>query len=357
MARLPKTNAPADRVDARFTFIDVFAGIGGMRIAFEAAGGQCLAAIEWDRWAQETYQANFGHSPHGDIRDLRADEIAKHDVLVAGFPCQPFSIAGVSKKNALSRPHGFDDKSQGTLFFEIIRLLNYHQPKAVVLENVGNLVRHNGGRTFETIIDHLKAAGYATVAQLESARPYVPQSRTRVLIVGLRDGQRFAFPAPPKSRPTIAPLLDSSVDPKYTLSDKLWGYLQTYKVKHAALGNGFGFGLLDPATDTTARTLSARYYKDGSEILIKQPGRNPRRLTPTECKRLMGFPDWFRIVVSDAQAYRQFGNSVVVPLIERVAKALVPYLDSDNRRPEHEEVVQAKIARVVRRTRSKVSVA
>ncbi|MCL4242946.1 MAG: DNA (cytosine-5-)-methyltransferase [Dehalococcoidia bacterium] len=311
----------------KFTFIDLFAGIGGMRIGFEEAGGRSVFSSEWDRWAQATYELNFGEKPRGDIRKVNEHTIPDHDVLVAGFPCQPFSIAGVSKKNALDRPHGFLDETQGTLFFDIERILRAKKPRAVVLENVRNLISHDKGRTFETIRRHLRAAGYLENWQLVSARPFVPQSRTRIFIVALRAGPKFVFPPTLTHEdryPVLADVLDTEVPKKYTLTDHLWAYLQRYAEKHRAAGNGFGFGLSSP--DGIARTLSARYYKDGSEILIHQEGRNPRRLTPEECRRLMKFPDWFKIEVSDTQAYKQFGNSVVVPVVQRIAEALVPYL-------------------------------
>ncbi len=315
--------------EQRFTFIDLFAGIGGMRIGFEEAGGRCVFSSEWDRWAQVTYQANFGEVPKGDIRLIGEEEIPNHDVLLAGFPCQPFSIAGVSKKRALSRPHGFEDETQGTLFFEIERILRAKRPRAVVLENVRNLISHDRGRTFEVIRRHLAGAGYVVSWQIVSARPFVPQSRVRLFVVGLKGGPRFLFPStlsPSRRYPVMADVLEKEEVPeKYTLSADLWAYLQGYRDRHRGKGNGFGFGLAYP--DGIARTLSARYYKDGSEILIPQENRPPRRLTPQECRRLMGFPDWFQIPVSDAQAYRQFGNSVVVPVVTEIARALVPYLE------------------------------
>ncbi len=312
----------------RFTFIDLFAGIGGMRIAFEEAGGRCVFSSEWDRWAQVTYRANFGETPRGDIRAIDAAEIPAHDVLVAGFPCQPFSIAGVSKKLALGRPHGFEDETQGTLFFEIERVLRHRKPRAVVLENVRHLLNHDRGRTFDVIRRHLTALGYVLSWQLVSARPFVPQSRVRLFIVGLRGGPKFQFPsslAPVGRYPVLGDILEpGEVPEKYTLSEHLWAYLQAYASKHRSRGNGFGYGLVDP--EGIGRTLSARYHKDGSEILVPQEGKPPRRLTPLECRRLMGFPEWFIIPVSDTQAYRQFGNSVVVPVVTEIARALVPYL-------------------------------
>lgn len=315
-----------------FKFIDLFAGIGGFRLAFEKAGGECVFSSEWDRFCQITYEANFGEKPAGDITKIDEHDIPDHDVLVAGFPCQPFSIAGVSKKNSLGRHHGFRDETQGTLFFDIARILEAKQPDAFLLENVKNLRNHDRGRTFNIIMRTLEELGYSVTSKVLDARHYVPQHRERIFIVGYRRDLypdiNFVFPEPPDDTPRVANILESEVDPKYTLSDHLWQYLQNYKQKHQQKGNGFGFGLIDPETDTTTRTLSARYHKDGSEILIKQNGRNPRRLTPRECAALMGFPKEFVIPpsLSDTQAYRQFGNSVVVPLAEKIAEAMVRHL-------------------------------
>lgn len=311
------------------TFIDLFAGIGGVRSAFENAGAECVFSSEWDRFAQQTYAANFAETPLGDICTIDAADIPDHDILLAGFPCQPFSIAGVSKKNSLGHAHGFDDQRQGNLFFEIARILESKRPPALLLENVRNLKTHDRGRTFKVIQSELQRLGYRLHHQLLDAQGHVPQHRKRIFIVGFhRDAWPdlgFTFPAPPPHGPRIADILEPQVDEKYTLSDHLWGYLQAYAEKHRRRGNGFGFGLVDPARDRITRTLSARYHKDGSEILIKQEGRNPRRLTPRECARLMGFPDDFVIPVSDTQAYRQFGNSVVVPLVEDVARAMLAW--------------------------------
>jgi DNA (cytosine-5)-methyltransferase 1 len=314
---------------ASFQFIDLFAGIGGTRLAFEKAGGQCVFSSEWDKHSQITYAANHGEKPAGDIHQIESSDIPDHNVLVAGFPCQPFSIAGVSKKLSLGRKHGFDDERQGNLFFEIARILNDKRPEAFLLENVKNLRSHDKGKTFQIISTILDDLNYDTYIRVIDAKYYVPQHRERIFIVGfdraLYSGIEFQFPEPPISEkmPRIADILETSVDSKYTLTDHLWQYLQAYKEKHQRLGNGFGFGLFDPETDFETRTLSARYHKDGSEILIKQPGKNPRRLTPRECARLMGFDDSFKIVVSDTQAYRQFGNSVVVPVVADVAHEIV----------------------------------
>ena len=309
--------------DADFTFIDLFAGIGGMRLAYESAGGHCVYSNEWNKYSQQTYFANFGEQPEGDITKVDENAIPDHDVLVAGFPCQPFSIAGVSKKQSLGRATGFEDKTQGTLFFDICRILKAKRPKAFMLENVKNLCSHDRGRTFKVITESLDELDYEVFYQVLDGQNFVPQHRERILIVGFDrkrygKGIKFDFnitPADPK--PVMRDILETEVDDKYTLSDKLWDYLQGYAAKHKAAGNGFGYGIADP--DGVSRTLSARYHKDGSEILIAQGGKNPRRLTPRECARLQGFPEDFKIPVSDTQAYRQFGNSVVVPLMANVA--------------------------------------
>ena len=316
---------------AKFSFIDLFAGIGGMRIAFEAAGGRCVYSNEWNKYSQKTYFANFGEIPEGDITKVDAKAIPDHDILVAGFPCQPFSIAGVSKKQSLGRATGFEDKTQGTLFFDVCRILKEKRPKAFLLENVKNLCSHDRGRTFKVICESLTELGYAFFYKILDGQNFVPQHRERILIVGFdkeRYGENIDFtfditPADPK--PLMQDILETDVDKKYTLTDKLWNYLQDYAAKHKAAGNGFGYGIAAP--DGISRTLSARYYKDGSEILIAQEGMNPRRLTPRECARLQGFPDSFKIPVSDTQAYRQFGNSVVVPLMTNVAALIVNKLN------------------------------
>ncbi len=317
----------SDSGSAAFTFIDLFAGIGGMRIAYERAGGHCVYSNEWNKYSQQTYFANFGEQPDGDITSVDENSIPDHDILVAGFPCQPFSIAGVSKKQSLGRATGFEDKTQGTLFFDICRILKTKRPKAFMLENVKNLKSHDRGRTFKVITEALEELDYEVFHAVLDGQNYVPQHRERILIVGFdrkrygRDlGFRFNI-TPVEPRPIMKDILEPDVDAKYTLTDKLWTYLQNYAAKHRAAGNGFGYGIADP--DCVSRTLSARYYKDGSEILIEQDGKNPRRLTPRECARLQGFPDDFVIPVSDTQAYKQFGNSVVVPLMTNVAQLVV----------------------------------
>jgi DNA (cytosine-5)-methyltransferase 1 len=339
---------------ANFRFIDLFAGIGGMRRGFESIGGKCVFTSEWDRYAQATYRANFecDHELAGDIREIDAAAIPEHDVLLAGFPCQPFSIAGVSKKNALGRRHGFECETQGTLFFEVERIIDAHRPKAFLLENVKNLLSHDRGRTFAVIKRTLEdKLDYKIHCRIIDGKSFVPQHRERIFIVGFRDKNNFDFETLELPDPINGPRLDTILHPengteaedmpyvdnkgqvnqKYILTDHLWKYLQDYAKKHKAKGNGFGYGLVTP--DATARTLSARYYKDGSEILVDRGGkRNPRRLTPRECARLMGFEvtngAHFSIPVSDTQAYKQFGNSVVVPAVKAVATHMAPWIET-----------------------------
>ena len=334
-SRRPQRARPA------FRFIDLFAGIGGLRIGFEGIGGKCVFTSEWDKYARETYARNFpedeDHIFAGDIREFTRDDttldtIPEHDVLLAGFPCQPFSIAGVSKKNALGRKHGFLDETQGTLFFDVAQIIKRHRPKAFLLENVKNLQRHDKGRTFATIMKVLREElGYHVKTKVISAEPWVPQKRERIFIVGFLEGNEFTFDdlkTPEAPWPKLGTILEpeNTVPEKYTLSPKLWQYLQDYKAKHNAKGNGFGFGLFGP--DDVTRTLSARYYKDGSEILVDQGARDrPRRLMPVECARIMGFEKgnrFWSIPVSDTQAYKQFGNAVVVPVVEAIAELMEP---------------------------------
>jgi len=333
--------------NADFKFIDLFAGIGGIRLAFEAIGGECVFTSEWDSYAQRTYMANFGgqHPINGDITQIAAADIPDHDVLLGGFPCQPFSIAGVSKKNALGRAHGFADETQGTLFFDVARIIAAKRPKAFMLENVKNLQSHDKGRTFDVILRTLRdELGYQVFYKVIDGAHFVPQHRERIIIVGFREPVDFDWgmvDLPEKGTHTLGEVIhrkagEPRLEPdgssyydhakhkvldKYTLTDHLWLYLQNYKKKHAAAGNGFGFGLVTP--ESVTRTLSARYYKDGSEILFSQgANRNPRRLTPRECARLMGFPDSFKIPVSDTQAYRLFSEAAVVPMVQAVGKLI-----------------------------------
>ena len=320
----------------QFTFIDLFAGIGGMRLAFENAGGKCVFSSEWNKYANQTYHANFGEEPEGDITKIKAAEIPDHDILVGGFPCQPFSIAGVSKKRSLTRPDGFADETQGTLFFDIVRILKEKSPRAFLLENVKNLASHDGGRTFKTILRALRRhLNYDIHFKVIDASAVVPQHRERVFIVGFKKPMNFRFPKILETRPNLNEILGKKPDRKYTLTDGVWNALQRHAKRSKERGNGFGYGMVDPSTDPekVTRTLSARYYKDGSEILIKQKrNKNPRRLTPRECARLMGFPDTFKIVVSDTQAYRQFGNALVVPLVTEIAKAVVKCMKENKKR-------------------------
>lgn len=322
-----KKKKQKDREKPMFTFIDLFAGIGGIRLAFEQVGGKCVYSSEWDKYCQQTYYANFGEKPDGDITKVDAKDIPEHDILVAGFPCQPFSIAGVSKKVSMGRKTGFEDKTQGTLFFDVCRILKEKRPKAFMLENVKNLKSHDKGRTFKIIEESLAELKYKVFYDILDGQNYVPQHRERIIIVGFDmkrygDDVNFNFDiTSTKPKQVMRDILEKEVDDKYTLSDKLWTYLQNYSAKHKAVGNGFGYGIAP--LDGISRTLSARYYKDGSEILIAQNRKNPRRLTPRECARLQGFPETFIIPVSDTQAYKQFGNSVVVPLIADVAKLII----------------------------------
>lgn len=337
--------------DADFTFIDLFAGIGGIRMGFEKNGGHCLFTSEWDKYSVQTYCENFGtdHPIVGDITKVDVNDIPEHDVLLAGFPCQPFSIAGVSKKNSLGRAHGFECKTQGTLFFDVARVIKEKQPKAFLLENVKNLMSHDKGKTFQVIKETLEdELGYKIYTKIIDAKGFVPQHRERIYIVGFRDDTDFswdAFRAKNKDAKTMANILhpqdgsensekstlrnyivgkQGKINGKYILSDKLWRYLYDYAAKHKAKGNGFGYGLVTKSS--TSRTLSARYYKDGSEILISRGKGNPRRLTPRECARLMGYPDNFKIPVSDTQSYKQFGNSVVMPVIKEIARIMKPHI-------------------------------
>jgi len=322
-----KIDVPFPKIkNPKFTFVDLFAGIGGMRLAYQNLGGECVFTSEWDKFSQKTYEINFGEKPKGDITKINEKDIPDHDILLAGFPCQPFSIAGVSKKNALGRSHGFLDETQGTLFFDIARIIKHKRPKAFMLENVKNLVSHDKGNTFRVITETLKELDYTIYYKVLDGKYYVPQHRERIIIVGFNktyfnEMNSFEFPEMKNANFAIKDILETNVNNKYTLSDKLWNYLQNYAAKHKAKGNGFGFGMTDLAG--ISRTLSARYYKDGAEILIPQKDNPPRRLTPRECARLQGFPDNFIIPVSDNQAYKQFGNSVVMPLIQAVGKNIV----------------------------------
>jgi DNA (cytosine-5)-methyltransferase 1 len=329
--REPSAAAPIRAAGMPFGFIDLFAGIGGMRLGLERLGGRCLFSCEWDRWCKKTYVRWFGEEPVGDITQIRPEEIRDHDLLAAGFPCQPFSIAGVSKKNSLGRAHGFHDVAQGNLFFNLASIIKSKRPPAILLENVKNLQSHDKGRTWQVIRSTLEDLEYRIFTRVVDAAAWVPQHRERIFIVGFDkrifgENPPFEFPPTPVGpAPVLRSILESDVDSRYTLSDHLWKYLQDYARRHQERGNGFGFGLADLGGIT--RTLSARYFKDGSEILIPQARKAPRRLTPREAARLMGFPDSLPIEVSDTQAYKQFGNAVVPSVVEAVGAQIVRVLD------------------------------
>lgn len=321
----------------KFNFIDLFAGMGGFRLAMQAQGGKCVFSSEWNIYSQKTYFANFGEMPFGDItkESTKSYIPESFDVLCAGFPCQPFSIAGVSKKKSLGRETGFKDKTQGTLFFDVADIISRHRPKAFYLENVKNLTSHDKGNTFRIMLETLEELDYSVHYQVMDGQTYVPQHRERIMIVGFDKrvfygNEQFDFPEQSPATMTVKDILDPNIDEKYTLSDKLWTYLQNYAEKHRSKGNGFGYGLVD--LNGITRTLSARYYKDGSEILIPQEGgKNPRKLSPRECARLMGYPDEYILsAVSDVQAYRQCGNSVVVPLITAVSEQIIKTVFNPN---------------------------
>jgi DNA (cytosine-5)-methyltransferase 1 len=361
--RILNLTDPANEAARTFRFVDLFAGIGGIRQGFEAHGGRCVFTSEWNSFAQKTYLANFppseDHFLAGDITAVDAEDVPDHEVLLAGFPCQPFSIAGVSKKNSLGRPHGFECDTQGTLFFDVARIIKAKRPKAFMLENVKNLVSHDKGNTFKVILTTLREElGYDVHYRVIDGGRFVPQHRERIIIVGFSGATDFSWNdlQLPKEGPRLSSILHpqngsevaeppytegkkAKINDKYTLTPGLWEYLQTYAAKHKAAGNGFGFGLVDGKSVT--RTLSARYYKDGSEILVSQgTKKRPRRLTPRECARLMGYPDTFKIPVSDTQAYKQFGNSVIVPVMTEVARIMAPRIEwlmrQDNEEGQYE---------------------
>lgn len=314
----PKSNK------TKFTFSDICAGIGGMRLAFENLGGKCVFTSEWDKFCQKTYKENFGETPNGDITKIQIKNIPKHDVLLAGFPCQPFSKSGFATRKFLNKKDGFADKNQGKIFFRIAKIIAVKKPKAVFLENVPRLVKMNKGKTFEAIINELEKLGYECKWKVISAETIVPQRRERLYIVATRKGTNFEFPEIPDLKPQLKQVFEKNVHKKYTLSDNTWNWLQNHAKKHALIGNGFGFRMADPKK--TACTLSARYGKDGSEILVPRRNSNPRKLSPRECARLMGFPDNYAIPVSDTQSYKQFGNSVVVPIIYLIGYEIIKVL-------------------------------
>ena len=324
----------------KLKIIDLFAGIGGIRLGFEKASNyniECVFTSEWDKYSVQTYKANFGNEHiYGDITQVGLDEIPEHDILLAGFPCQPFSQAGLKK--------GFCD-TRGTLFFDIERILESKKPKAFLLENVKQLRGHDKGRTLEVILEHLRAIGYENVQyQVLRARDFgLPQNRERIYIVGFLDNNiMFNFPTPSFEKTRVGDILEEKVDPKYTISDRLWAGHQRRKRENKLKGKGFGYGMVNHNSEYT-NTISARYYKDGSEILIEQEGKNPRKLTPREAARLQGFPDTFEIPVSDTQAYRQFGNSVPVNVVEKVAAEMLSCLASqEENEQEHNKALHKR---------------
>lgn len=315
-----------------FKFIDLFAGVGGIRLPFDELGGECVFTSEWDIHAQKTYEANFGHRPAGDITTVGAEEIPGHNVLLGGFPCQPFSQAGHKK--------GFED-TRGTLFFDVARILDFHKPEMFLLENVKGFLGHDKGNTFRVVKSVLEELNYLVFHKVLNARDFgVPQNRERIYIIGIHKEKLgsflFDFPSPLPIKVKVGDILDKVVDPKYTISDNLWQGHQRRKEQHRLKGNGFGYSLFNADSRYTS-TISARYYKDGSEILIEQDGKNPRKLTPREAARLQGFPENFTIPVSDMQAYKQFGNSVAVPVIRELAIRMVRILKHPESRLVYEE--------------------
>lgn len=303
---------------SKYKVIDLFAGIGGIRLGFESQNCESVFSSEWDKSAQKTYQANFDEIPYGDITKIDPEEIPQFDILLGGFPCQPFSQAGLKK--------GFAD-TRGTLFFDVAKIINYHRPKVVFLENVKRFKTHDGGNTFEVVKATLEEMGYEVHAQILNAKNFgVPQNRERIYIIGFLGKTNFKFPDGIISKKTLGEILEKNVNSKYTTSDKLWAGHQRRKKEHREKGNGFGYSLFNEKSEYTS-TISARYYKDGSEILIEQKGKNPRKLTPREAARLQGFPEDFVIPVSDNQAYKQFGNSVAVPVIKELAKRVIIELE------------------------------
>jgi DNA (cytosine-5)-methyltransferase 1 len=336
--------------ESKFKMIDLFAGIGGIRLGFESIGGESVFTSEWDESAQKTYQANFDEIPYGDITKIKPDEIPSFDMLLAGFPCQPFSQAG--KKLGLA-------DTRGTLFFDIANILEHHRPRVVFLENVKRFKSHDEGRTFETIKGVLEDLGYSVFSQVLNAKDFgVPQNRERIYIIGFLGKTDFSFPKSSGKETRLGDILEEKVDPKYTISDKLWAGHQRRKKMHEEKGNGFGYSMFNKNSKYTS-TISARYYKDGSEILIDQGKKNPRKLTPREAARLQGFPDSFVIPVSDNQAYKQFGNSVAVPVIKALAKevekSLAKMIEIDSSKIKSVDVNKIKkdsVARVVKSNKS-----
>ncbi len=322
----PETIPFPNNDNAKYKMIDLFAGIGGTRLGFYQTGKTSVVfSSEIDKFAVKTYRTNFGEIPSGDIKEINENDIPNHDILVGGFPCQAFSQAG--------KKLGFED-TRGTLFFEIARIIKAKRPKAFLLENVKNLKSHDKGRTYQTIINTLKELNYEVSSVLFKAKDFgLPQNRERIYIIGfdkntVSNYKDFSFPIPPCYTTNLGDILEKDVDTKYTISDKLWQGHQRRKAQHLKKGNGFGFTLFNHQSAYT-NTLSARYYKDGSEILIEQKDKNPRKITPREAARLQGFPENYIIPVSDTQSYKQFGNSVAVPVINALAKSIIEILENN----------------------------
>jgi DNA (cytosine-5)-methyltransferase 1 len=312
---------------SKFKFIDLFAGIGGFRLAMQSMGGECVFSSEWNKDSQITYFENFGELPEGDITRISETDIPDHDVLCAGFPCQPFSLAGVSARTSLNTAHGFACQTQGTLFFDVIRIMAEKRPAVVFLENVKNLVRHDKGNTFAIIKKAIEELGYSFSYAIINAQTVVPQKRVRCYIVCLRDSaQAFEFPDFPGDPIPLKSILDQNVPETFTISDKLWAGHQRRTATNLARGAGFTAFCTD--IEKPANTLVARYGKDGKECLIPQQDKNPRMLTPRECARLQGYPETFKIPVSKAAAYKQFGNSVALPVIKKIAEKIFNYLEA-----------------------------
>jgi DNA (cytosine-5)-methyltransferase 1 len=315
----------------KFTFVDLFAGIGGFRITMQEKGGKCVFSSEWDAFAKKTYEANFGELPHGDIREILEESIPDHDVLCAGFPCQPFSLAGISARNSLNTAHGFACETQGTLFFDVIRIINAKRPKIVFLENVKNIVRHDDGKTFAIIRNTIESLGYSFSHQIIDSSSLVPQKRVRCYMVCIRDdNEKFGFPKIEGIPLALKMILEEKVDDSFTISSKLWEGHQRRTQRNLDRGTGFTAFCAD--LDKPSNTIVARYGKDGKECLIPQDNKNPRMLTPRECARLQGFPENFLIPVAKTAAYRQFGNSVVIPVIRKIAENILPYLETEKKR-------------------------
>jgi DNA (cytosine-5)-methyltransferase 1 len=321
---------------AKFQFIDLFAGIGGFHLALESLGGECVFASEIDDKARRTYHDNFGMFPFGDIRDItgvdKNDEMVKwaipdHNILAGGFPCQPFSLAGVSSRNSLGLEHGLRDTTKGTLFFDICRIIDVKRPEAIFLENVKNIVGHDNGNTFKIIRQALEEElSYSFFYSVLNSETLVPQRRKRCFIVAFKENvDDFTFPTLDGPSKALSSILEENVDEKFTLSDRGWAGHQRRNIQNKLKGNGFS--AVEADLSKPSNTIVARYYKDGKECLIPQRGKNPRMLTPRECARLQGFPETYILHPTKTAAYKQFGNAVTVPLVREIGIKIVEKLD------------------------------